>query len=320
MQYSIPWIEKYRPKNISDIVLDNITKRQIDIFVSCTNDAPLIITGVPGIGKTTSGKCIASMILQEDINTGYLELNAADERGARSIASIIPPFCKKAVNYHKPKIILLDEADNLTSKCQNDIVRLIKEYGKDTKFIFTCNDSSKIIQNIQSICRIIRYKKLSVTQVKSRLVHICEKENIAYDDDALDTIFSICEGDLRKAINDLQKTAFSFGIITKITVLSVCKVPDPAIICEIVDLCFDKNIEEANKKLDGIIREGYYYSDIISGFTNVLSSETNITENIRTLSIDAVNQTKMIISNGVRSKLQLTAMIAKLVLIAMQNN
>lgn len=313
MQYSIPWIEKYRPSDISDIILDDITKKQIDIFISCDGNAPLIITGVPGIGKTTSGKCIATKLLQNDISTGYLELNAADERGSKNITTIIPPFCKKSLNYNKPKIILLDEADNLTSKCQNDIIKLIKEYGANTKFIFTCNDSSKIIQNIQSVCRIIRFKKLSPQQVKYRLKYICEKENVQYEDEALDTIFNISEGDLRKAINDLQKTVFSFGIITKETVLTVCKIPDPTIISEITKLCFEKKLEDANLKLDIIIREGYYYSDIISGFTNVLSNNTALDERIKNMSLDIVNQTKIIISNGVRSKLQLSAMIARLV-------
>src|SRR4029077_18899665 len=184
-------------------------------FLQDRKNVHLIITGLPGIGKTTTVRCIAKRILGEHITQGYLELNAAEDRGVRSTSTIIPPFCKRVVNFTASKIILLDEADNMTPKCQYDINDMIKLYGKRTKFIFTCNDSTKIIEDIQSVCRIIRFKRLTETQISAYLSKICHKENIPCDKPGLSTICYISNGDMRKSINDLQKTAYTYGKITK---------------------------------------------------------------------------------------------------------
>ncbi len=312
MEKSIPWIEKYRPKNISDIVLDEYILQQINIFLLDRENVHLLITGVPGIGKTTTVRCIAKKILGENIDKGYLELNAAEERGGRGMSLIIPPFCKRVVNFNSSKIILLDEADNMTSKCQCDINDMIKAYGKKTKFIFTCNDSTKIIEDIQSVCRIIRFKVLTDDQISTYLSKICDNEKISYDATGLSTICYISNGDMRKSINDLQKTAYTFGTVTKTSVLSICKVPDPEEIKKIVAMCKNSKIIEANNEIDNIIKQGYYYLDIVSGFVYVLSTMDDINEDLRLRLIDVINRTKIIVSTGLRSKLQLSAMICRL--------
>ena len=92
---SVPWIEKYRPNNIEDIILDEQTERQIRIFLENRSDIHLVITGLPGIGKTTTVRCIAKKVLGEHMDSCYLELNAAEDRGVKSIGTIIPPFYMK---------------------------------------------------------------------------------------------------------------------------------------------------------------------------------------------------------------------------------
>lgn len=312
MKNSIPWIEKYRPSQIEDIILDENVSNQIKIFLDDRQDVHLIITGLPGIGKTSTVRCIARKILGNHVAQGYLELNAAEDRGVRSISTIIPPFCKKVVNFSSSKIILLDEADNMTTKCQHDINDMIKTYGKRTKFIFTCNDSTKIIEDIQSVCRIVRFKKLTDEQVLTYLAKICKSEGVTYDKTGLSTICYISNGDMRKAINDLQKTAYTFDRITKETVLKICKVPDPEDIKKIICLCESKQLEAADKEMELIIKQGYYYLDIVSGFVYVLC-HYEMDEDLKLSLIDIVNQTKIAVSIGLRTKLQLSAMICRLV-------
>ena len=312
MDKSIPWTEKYRPVNIEDIVLYKNVRDQINIFLENRENVHLIITGSPGIGKTSTVKCIARKILKEHMAVGYLELNAAEERGAKTISATIPPFCKKMVNFTYPKIILLDEADSMTPKCQHDINFMIKLYGKKTRFIFTCNDSTKMIQEIQSICRIIRYSILSEEQVCQHLSKICEKEQIPCDMAGLSTIYYISDGDMRKSINDLQKTAYTFGEITKSSVLKICKFPDPVEIKKIIDLCFECDLLEANTEMNEIIKKGYVYLDIITVFINVLSVY-DIDEGLKLALIGVINQTKIIVSLGLRSKLQLSGMLCRLI-------
>lgn len=312
MENSIPWIEKYRPNKIEDIILDKFIEQQINIFLEDRKNVHLIITGMPGIGKTTTVRCIAKKILGEHIDQGYLELNAAEDRGVRSVSTIIPPFCKRVVNFTCSKIILLDEADNMTSKCQYDINNMIKLFGKKTKFIFVCNDSTKIIGDIQSVCRIIRFKKLTDKQISTYLTKICTTEKVKVDDSGLEIICYISGGDMRKAINDLQKTAYTFEKITEKTVLSVCKVPNPKDIKSIITLCVNKKLVEADTEMINIIKEGYYYLDIVSGFVYVLENY-EMSEDLKLRLIEIINKTRIIISNGLRSKLQLSSMICKLI-------
>lgn len=320
MEKAIPWIEKYRPDNINNIILDDYIHRQIDIFLKDIQGVHLIITGVPGIGKTSTVRCIAKEILGENIGQGYLELNAAEDRGVRSTSTIIPPFCKKVVNFTSTKIILLDEADNMTSKCQYDINDMIKKFGKKTKFIFTCNDSSKIIEDIQSVCRIIRFKKLTDTQICTYLSKICINEKIFCDDVGLSMICYISAGDMRKAINDLQKTAYTFRKITKSTVLGICKVPDPEETKKIIKSCLVGKLEQADTQLNNIVKQGYYFLDIVTSFVFVLSTFDNMHNDLKLKLIGIVNQTKIAISTGLRSKLQLSSMICNLIKECMVND
>lgn len=312
MENSIPWVEKYRPTHIEDIILDKYVEQQINVFLEDQPDVHLIITGMPGIGKTSTVRCIAKKILGSNIGLGYLELNAAEDRGIKSISTIVPPFCKKMVDFTCSKIILLDEADNMTPKCQYDINNMIKQYGHKTKFIFVCNESAKIISDIQSVCRIIRFKKLTDTQIKNYLMKICKTENIKFDDPGLNIICYISDGDMRKAINDLQKTAYTFNKISEKAVLNVCKVPNPKDIKNIIDLCAKKDLEAADAGVLDIIREGYYYLDIISGFVYVLFTY-KISEDLRLRLVNIVNKTKIVISTGLRSKLQLSGMLCRMI-------
>lgn len=312
MENSIPWIEKYRPKDLEDIILDENIEHQIKIFLMDHKNVHLILTGNPGIGKTSTVKCIAKKMLGENIHNCYLELNAAGDRGIKSISVIVPPFCKRIINTDVSKIILLDEADNMTQKCQYDIINLLKTYGDKVKFIFTCNDSSKIIEDIQSLCRIIRFKKLTDEQIKIYLTKICIQESISYSDEGLSTICYISNGDMRKSINDLQKTAYTYNDITKESVLKICKVPDPEKIKKIIKYCLDKKLIKADDELNELIKQGYYYSDIVSGFIYILSNY-DIEEELKLKLIQIINQTKIAVIIGLRTKLQLSAMICRII-------
>lgn len=320
MEKSIPWIEKYRPDSLEDIELDPGVRQQIRAFIESNTNQHLIIMGPPGLGKTTSVKCIAKKILGPNTSIGYLELNAAEDRGVKSISEIIPPFCKKIVPFKECKIILFDEADQLTPKCQADINSLIKQFGSKTKFIFTCNDSRKIIEDIQSVCRIIQFREINKNLMKRYLDKICVKEAVSYTQEGMEIIFYISGGDMRKGINALQATTYAFGSITKEHVLQVCHLPDPADIKQMLKLCSDRKLEEAHAILIRILEDGYNFVDVVSGFNYVLihcdfaavTKKKNVTEHLKLQILHKVQEVNINIRLGIRSKIQLTNMLCQI--------
>jgi replication factor C subunit 2/4 len=308
-----PWMEKHRPQRLDDIIMDEEIMNMIKILVN-TYNVHIIFTGDPGLGKTSTVKCIAKFSLEEDINEGYLELNAAEDRSMKKGDTRIPCFCKKKVAFEKSKIILLDEADNLTKKYQNEIAELIKIYGDKTKFVFTCNDAKKISSDIQSLCRIIRFRKLSSEQIKKCLMKICAIEKVKYDHEGLDLICNMSEGDMRKSINNLQKTFFTFNSVTKKNVLRVCQIPDPEKIQNILQLCLIKKLCDADNLLCNLIDEGYCYSDLLSAFTFIITNYSELSDEDKIKLLEIVNQTRIIVSSGIKSRLQMSSMLCNIIL------
>jgi len=191
---STPWIEKYRPNNINDLVLNKDILTRLNRIIETKNMPNIILTGPPGVGKTSTVLCIAKNLFGKYFNEGVIEMNASDDRGIKMVHETIEQFCKKKLEYDNPekyaghKIVLLDEADNMTNKAKMSINILMDSYNKTTRFAFTCNSSSEILESIQSKCIIIRFEKLSNEQITTRLKYICEKENIKYDKTGLETI------------------------------------------------------------------------------------------------------------------------------------
>lgn len=312
MEFCVPWIKKYRPKRIEDIILDENMVKYVNIFLQSNSNQHLILTGDSGVGKTTTVKCLVKQILGENAKERCLKLNAAGDRGVKVIASIIPPFCKKTFKTGVSRIIVLDEADNTTPKCQYDINCMIKQYSQDCRFIFICNDITKIIEDIQSVCCIVRYKKLTEPQVSKYLSYICEEEGLVYSLEALSLLHYVSGGDMRKAINDLQKTSFTFPKVVKKNVLAVCNLPDPDSIKEILDHCLKKN-DDAFVLLQAMVDIGYYHIDLANGFIHVLT-EAEIDERLKIRLVSIVSETKITLSSGVKSKLQLYGMLARMIM------
>jgi len=320
---NIPWIEKYRPQTIDDLVVDKVTYNKISKIIADKDMPNIIITGIPGIGKTTTILCIAKNLLGKYIEQGVLELNASDDRGIKAVQDSIIYFCKKKFDlddepdfkYAKHKIILLDEADNMTTKAQQSINNLMEKYHSTTRFAFTCNNSSDIIEAIQSRCIIFRYKRLSNDQVKQRLITICEKENINYDKDGIDALVLVSQGDLRQGINNLQLTYNGYTNITKDNVFKLCDKPHPMTIKNILIACYNNNIMDAFNNLNKLRDDGYSASDISLSMINLLKSTelSEIDEETKIKYLNEISKTCIIISQGINSRLQLSGCLAKLI-------
>lgn len=320
--HQIPWIEKYRPKKTEELILNDILLKKINKIISDKDMPNLIITGIPGIGKTTTIKCIVSRLYGKYIKDAVLELNASDDRGIRAVQDTITNFCKKKLElnengekrYADHKIIILDEADNMTQKAQISISNLMEKYHNTTRFAFTCNSSADIIESIQSRCNIIRYMRLTKDQVLSRLKYICEKENVEYEEKALETIALISQGDVRSAINNLQLVYNCYNEVIEDYIYTICDKPQPVIINKIFDACVEKNFKKAVTIFLDLKNQGFMESDIILNMIYMIrNNRTNLDEKTKNKFMEKICYSAYVISKGFDGPTQLTSCIANLI-------
>jgi len=317
-----PWVEKYRPRQIEEIILDKTILLKFKTIIATGCLPQLFITGPPGCGKTTSAICLAKKLVGKNYTENMIELNASDNRGLDIIHDKILGFCQKkiltdTVGY---KIIILDEADNLTIKTQNILSDIMDQYKETTRFIFTCNDSSQILEAIQSRCLIIHMKRITVNDMSNRLMYICKNENINYETNGINEISKISQGDIRQGINNLEIIHNSFDLITSHNVYEICDLPNPFVIKQLLLDC-TKGIDQLNNVLEHILqikKKGYCSNDILITMINVLYT-IDINEKLRILFFDIINETCITINDGIDTMLQLNACLSQLCLTSSSN-
>lgn len=249
--YELPWVEKYRPVFLDDIVGNTETIERLKIIAKDGNMPHVIISGMPGIGKTTSVLCLARQLLGEAYKEAVLELNASDERGIDVVRNRIKGFAQKKVTLPpgRQKIVILDEADSMTSGAQQALRRTMEIYSGTTRFAFACNQSNKIIEPLQSRCAILRYSRLTDAQVVKRIYQICEAEKVEWTDDGIAALVFSAEGDMRQAINNLQSTFAGFGLVNGENVFRVVDSPHPIKVQAMVKSCQEQKVDEALDQL-----------------------------------------------------------------------
>jgi replication factor C subunit 2/4 len=260
----LPWIEKYRPINCSEIILDSFIKDKINFILESKNIPNMIITGEPGTGKTSTILFLAKHIYTENYSEYVLELNASDDKGLPIINNVIYPFCKKKTT--QTKLIILDEADSITSKAQNLLSNILSEFINTTRFVFICNNYSQIIESIQSKCMIIKYPKITYNNLFIKVEEICKNENILYDINGINTLLFVSMNDIRQIINNLECIYYSYGSLTEENIYKIIDKPKTYYIKKIIKLCFFKKFKDILIIINELIIKGYTSNDIILTF------------------------------------------------------
>lgn len=311
----LPWVEKYRPQKIKDIVGNEEAVSRLQIIAEEGNVPNLIISGPPGTGKTSAILCLARQLLGDLFNKAVLELNASDDRGINVVREQIKMFARKKVNLPpgRHKIIILDEADNMTPAAQQALRRIMEEYSATTRFALACNTSSKIIEPIQSRCAIIRFARLSDKEILKRLLEIAKAENVVTTDDGMMALLFTADGDMRQAINNMQATFMGFEIITETNVFKVCDSPHPAIVKEIISQCQKSDLNKAYATLEvHLWNRGYATLDILNTLFRVVKNANDLSDSLRMEYIKEIGFAHKRALEGVGSLLQLSALLAKL--------
>ncbi|OTA64520.1 replication factor C subunit 2 [Hypoxylon sp. EC38] len=262
-----PWVEKYRPKTLSDVTAQDHTVNVLQRTLQASNLPHMLFYGPPGTGKTSTILALAKELYgPEMMKSRVLELNASDERGISIVREKVKDFARMQLTnppagykarYPCPpfKIIILDEADSMTQDAQSALRRTMETYSKITRFCLICNYVTRIIDPLASRCSKFRFKSLDQGNAKKRLEEIAEKEGVTLEDGAVDALIKCSEGDLRKAITFLQSGARLVGAIEKeddgdkMDVDEDTKVVTVKIVEEIAGVIPDQTIETLQKAM-----------------------------------------------------------------------
>ena len=309
---NVMWVEKYRPKKISEVVNQKEIVSSIKSLLKNQAEIPhLLFSGSAGVGKTTTALCISKEILGEYWRDYTLELNASDERGINMVRERVKKFSRFAgLDTKIPfKIIILDEADEMTSDAQTALRRIIEDTAKICRFILIANNLSKIISPIQSRCVIFKFTRITDNDIVSQLNFIAKKENVKSDVKGLSAICDYTEGDLRHAINILQAAASS-GNVTESVVKSVVGLTKSKDVQDVLKFALDGKITDARNKMIELVKVyGMSESDFLKYINQaVFNSKVNNLEGI----LETIAKYDYRILVGSNPEIQLTALLAEL--------
>lgn len=309
------WTEKYRPRNISEIVGQEHIKPKLAAFLRTKSLPHCLFAGSHGVGKTTAAIAIARELYGNQWHGNFLELNASDERGIDVIRIKVKDFAR-TVPFGVPfKIIYLDEADALTTDAQHALRRTMEKYSSTVRFIFSCNYSSKIIPPIQSRTAVFRFSGLKNEEILQSLKHICSCENIKVDDEAYDSIIYASEGDMRKAVNILQTCAVSEKEITKKSVFSATNMADPESVKKLLELSLAGNFLAAKTQLEDLLfMNGLSGEDIMKELHSQLF-RLDIPDRKKITIVERMGEYEFRMTEGSNPRIQLLAFIANIALL-----
>jgi len=311
-----PWVEKYRPRILDDVVNQKGIVKRLKQFVKDKSMPHLIFAGPAGTGKTTSALAIVRELYGRRmlVNRTYLELNASDARGIDVIRTYIKDFAKARppidISF---KILILDEADNMTSPAQQALRRTMEKYTNNCRMILICNYSNKIIPPIQSRCVVFRFSSLNNDDIKKRVKYIAQQENITLTPDGLNALTDVSRGDCRRAINYLQSCGTISKKIDQEIVLRVAGEIPPEKIKEILQTALEGQLQLSIKLLYDLINDyGLSGQNIIKNIHREVYN-LNIIEDLKIELSKILAEFEFRLSQGSTEEIQLQALLARIV-------
>nr|MDO8091214.1 replication factor C small subunit [Candidatus Sigynarchaeota archaeon] len=306
------WTEKYRPRRLEDIVDHEEIVNRLEGFVAQKDLPHCLFAGPPGTGKSTAALCLAHDLFGEHFQGNFLELNASDARGIDVIRTTVKDFARTMSLGDIPfKILVLDEADALTPEAQQALRRTMERYTRTCRFILIVNYSSKIIEPIQSRCALFRFPRLNKEDIIGMLKFISEKEGVKLEDDGIEAILYVSEGDMRKAINTLQAASALGESVNADAVYKVTGKARPEEVRQMMELALSGDFIKAREKLhELLVNYGLSGVDVV----RQVHRETfnmEIPEPWKLRIANIVGEIDFRMSEGANEEIQLSALLAQ---------
>ncbi|CAG8498493.1 10295_t:CDS:10 [Ambispora gerdemannii] len=307
---NLPWVEKYRPKTLNDLVSHKVIISTIEKFIEEHRLPHLLFYGPPGTGKTSTILACAQKLYGPKWRSMIMEMNASDTRGIDTVREEIKTFASTRKIFSSGfKLIILDEADAMTQAAQNALRRIIEKYTQNVRFCIICNYISKIIPAIQSRCTRFRFSPLELDQVESRLNLIIEAENVNITSEGKHALMKLAGGDMRKALNVLQSCHAAYDQIDANAVYSCTGNPEPQNIKDIVEAMSGDEFTAAHSTIMKIKTEkGIALQDIITDIYKYLETY-QLPANVRIYLLDNLASIDYRLAKGGTEKFQVSALL-----------
>jgi len=224
----ILWTERYRPRKVEDCILPESIKASFQQYVNAKEIPNLLLTGTAGVGKTTIAKALCN-----EVGCDFLVMNGSDENSVDDVRVKIKNYASSVSLMGGRKVIIIDEADYLSTNAQAALRGAIEEFAVNCSFIFTCNFKNKLLDAIHSRCSVIDFriqasqKQQMAIQFFKRVEWILQQENITYDKPVVAAIITKYLPDNRRILNELQRYSASGtidkGILTQVADVEIDK-------------------------------------------------------------------------------------------------
>lgn len=307
------WSEKYRPESLDEVIGN---KEQVDRMARWVDDDSmphLLLHGPAGTGKSSAIVAFAKEKYGDDWRSNLMELNASDDRGIEIVRNQIKSMAQEAASAgHQRKIIMLDEADNLTKDAMAALRRIMEQYSDQTIFALCCNYSSQIIDPILSRCTPLPFRRLDDSEINELITRILEKEEVDYEEEAVNAIINKVDGDARRAVHTLQ-TSVQDGELTTDIIDVVGDQVDGAVIEQMISDSLNGEMENAHELVvTEVLPNVTDYSRFTGTLMKKIQQSDELPRDVKFYSISQLGDLERNIMEGCNPHVQINSFLSSL--------